>query len=437
MEMHEIYFFFLPEYKEDLPLLRKIRAFEQHIKSQPLFYKLNDVRQKLFFPLQLPRLQNDIDFGRNFPNFASDLEDSTHETLMCAGLAAHHLIQKDSQSSASSQGGGGEEAQSKLSLRPIRARIHGHTPIVNLSTLRQDIYDCLISVRGTVVRVNPPSLKSSWIAYRCSKCKAEQAVRQTDIARSVGPNSCKATGCLARSNFIMLQSSPYTQTEPYQTIRLQESVQSLKGQIPKTIEVDLAFDLVDLVCPGDDITVTGIMDVRTNERTGFNRAKHGAQAGIHKYFINAITVVSNKNTVAVRNLDFNERELEMVKGIGNEPNIFKILIHSLCPRIFGHEMVKAGLILSLFGASGNGANATVAPGVGKRSEIHVLVVGDPGLGKSLLIQSCANIAPRGVFVCGNRYEIDLSFLAFNQLPFTCRMILMAFLFNLSVRQTLV
>lgn len=321
---------------------------------------------------------------------------------MCAGLAAHQLIQKNMQSIESSQVMG-EAAQQKLTLQPIRARIHGHTPIVNLSALRQDIYDCLISVRGTVVRVNPPCLKSSWIAYRCSKCSAEQAVRQTDMARSMKPNSCKGSGCMARSNFIMLQDSPYTQTEPYQTIRLQESVQSVKGQIPKTIEVDLAFDLVDKVCPGDDITVTGIMDLRSSERFGFNRAKQGGQAGLHKYFINAITVVSNKNTIAVRNLDFNERELEMVKSIGDEPNIFKVLVHSLCPKIYGHEMVKAGLILSLFGASGNGANSTVAPGVGKRSEIHVLVVGDPGLGKSLLIQSCSNIAPRGIFVCGNRY----------------------------------
>lgn len=59
--------------------------------------------------------------------------------------------------------------------------------------------------------------------------------------------------------------------------------------------------------------------------------------------------------------------------------------------------------MSLFGASGNGANSEISPGVGKRSEIHVLVVGDPGLGKSLLIQSCSNVSPRGIFVCGNRY----------------------------------
>ena len=36
-----------------------------------------------------------------------------------------------------------------------------------------------------------------------------------------------------------------------------------------------------------------------------------------------------------------------------------------------------------------------------RSDIHVLVVGDPGLGKSQLLRAVANIAPRAVFVCGN------------------------------------
>lgn len=36
-----------------------------------------------------------------------------------------------------------------------------------------------------------------------------------------------------------------------------------------------------------------------------------------------------------------------------------------------------------------------------RSESHVLMVGDPGLGKSQMLQTCANVAPRGVYVCGN------------------------------------
>jgi DNA helicase MCM8 len=36
-----------------------------------------------------------------------------------------------------------------------------------------------------------------------------------------------------------------------------------------------------------------------------------------------------------------------------------------------------------------------------RSDINVLVVGDPGLGKSQLLRATSNIAPKGVYVCGN------------------------------------
>lgn len=49
-------------------------------------------------------------------------------------------------------------------------------------------------------------------------------------------------------------------------------------------------------------------------------------------------------------------------------------------------MVKAGLVLGLFGGSQDN-NA--------RADSHVLIVGDPGLGKSQMLQACAAVAPRG------------------------------------------
>lgn len=70
-----------------------------------------------------------------------------------------------------------------------------------------------------------------------------------------------------------------------------------------------------------------------------------------------------------------------------------MLVQSLCPSIFGHEVVKAGLLLSLFGGTQNDMEI--------RSEPHLLMVGDPGLGKSQMLQACSNAAPRGVYVCGN------------------------------------
>ena len=36
-----------------------------------------------------------------------------------------------------------------------------------------------------------------------------------------------------------------------------------------------------------------------------------------------------------------------------------------------------------------------------RPDIHMLVVGDPGLGKSQMLKNLSTISPRGVYVCGN------------------------------------
>ncbi|GIL88343.1 hypothetical protein Vretifemale_16309, partial [Volvox reticuliferus] len=106
------------------------------------------------------------------------------------------------------------------------------------------------------------------------------------------------------------------------------------------------------------------------------------------------------------------------------------LIQALCPSIYGNELVKCGIVLAMLGgvrkyAGGAGgslgsglspllppsaADAAAGVGVGGgggggrvpvRGDIHVLIVGDPGLGKSQLLQAAASAAPRGIYVCGN------------------------------------
>lgn len=90
-----------------------------------------------------------------------------------------------------------------------------------------------------------------------------------------------------------------------------------------------------------------------------------------------------------------------------ELQLFKLLVGSLCPAIYGHELVKAGLLLCLFG----GCSKTGGDRVPVRGDPHILVVGDPGLGKSQMLQACSNVAPRGwllplflLLICNISYE---------------------------------
>lgn len=89
---------------------------------------------------------------------------------------------------------------------------------------------------------------------------------------------------------------------------------------------------------------------------------------------------------------FTVQEREIIQGIAGKKNSFKLLVDSLCPEIFGHEIIKAGLLLALFRGRENPT---------ARSNPHILIVGDPGLGKSQMLSAVASVAPRSVFVGAN------------------------------------
>ena len=113
-----------------------------------------------------------------------------------------------------------------------------------------------------------------------------------------------------------------------------------------------------------------------------------------------------------RDSPFSPDELAAIRSLALSENAFPLLVHSMCPTIFGHELVKAGLLMGLFGGSsyrsraqedltgntthsragGENVNASgqssAEAGAGAnskefkvRADIHVLIVGDPGLGK--------------------------------------------------------
>lgn len=66
------------------------------------------------------------------------------------------------------------------------------------------------------------------------------------------------------------------------------------------------------------------------------------------------------------------------------------MVHSLCPAIYGHEVVKAGLLLSLFG--GCPRKSGEKNKIAVRSDAHVLVVGQSFVCGSLSISLDAGCA---------------------------------------------
>ncbi|CDS40159.1 dna replication licensing factor mcm8 [Echinococcus multilocularis] len=154
--------------------------------------------------------------------------------------------------------------------------------------------------------------------------------------------------------------------------------------------------------------------------------------------------LSSVNDIQTADAHFSVSDLYAIRGIAEESNLFNLLITSFCPSIYGRELVKMAILLAAFGGSANSWGlqvqssqktgekspdlsmssddegervsdalsveiATAPPGAltisedafVRRCSSHVLLVGDPGIGKSQLLRAAASVAPRAVYVCGN------------------------------------
>ncbi|XP_069669025.1 DNA helicase MCM8 [Periplaneta americana] len=380
-------------YKESSPTVTKVRAMENFIIRNKSLYSYSVVEERRAFSVDLNALKSDSVFLEEWPTFQDDLSEVPEHTINCLGLAMHHIVLSALQNEVKEQLQD-NDALPSIILPSIRARIANFEPIIQLKNLKAIFFGKLVSVRGTIIRVGNIKLLCMWMAFECNTCCAVQCVKQQDGFFSQ-PTKCTTEGCRAKS-FRPLYSSPFTQTINWQSVRLQEIVsddQREGGRVPRTIECELTDDLLDSCIPGDVVTITGIVKVRNSEECNKKKVP-----SMFLMYIDAVSSVNNKNETQAGcskgvGIEFNMKDYYAIQEIHSQPDLFRFLVNSLCPTIYGHEMVKAGLLLALFGGTLNHADG--------RSDPHVLVVGDPGLGKSQMLQACASVAPRGVYVCGN------------------------------------
>ncbi|EFJ34946.1 hypothetical protein SELMODRAFT_405992 [Selaginella moellendorffii] len=330
------------------------------------------------------------------------LEAVPSEGISCLGAAAYEVLFCS---------GKKVDASGKVHIR-----LYNHPDsMLALKHLKAAYIGRLVSVRGTVVRMSMVRPLVTQMNFVCAKCGSVIHCTFTDGKYSP-PTSCVLHGCRSK-NFTPKRTQ--VGCIDFQKIRLQElhvGEGYEEGRVPRTVECELTEDLVDVCMPGDVVTVCGIVKVvNTNVDVGGGKSKNKTQCLFYLY-IEAISVINSKNES--RNSDkekhpdaraaappnaqqFTSRDMEFIVKFAEEhgSDLFRQMLHSVCPSIYGHELVKAGITLALFG--GVQKHVQDENKVPVRGDIHVIIVGDPGLGKSQLLQAAATVAPRGIYVCGN------------------------------------
>ena len=101
------------------------------------------------------------------------------------------------------------------------------------------------------------------------------------------------------------------------------------------------------------------------------------------------------------------KENEKLEELSRDPAIYEKLTASVAPSIWcvcrravthrGMEDVKKGLLCMLFGGT---THAESDDHSHLRSDINILLCGDPGTSKSQLLSCVHQIAPRGIYTSG-------------------------------------
>ena len=179
-----------------------------------------------------------------------------------------------------------------------------------------------------------------------------------------------------------------------QKIVVEESPEELDGgEQPKRINVFLKNDLVSPISdkktnPGSKIKVVGVLkEVPIVLSTGGKSTRFDLMIEA-----NYVEPVQEEFTT----LMISPEEEEEIIAISKDPKVYENLIISIAPSIYGHERIKEALILQMFG----GVLKVQDDGVKRRGDIHILLIGDPGSGKSQMLKRISGVAPKARFVSG-------------------------------------
>ncbi|XP_067421428.1 DNA helicase MCM8 isoform X1 [Emydura macquarii macquarii] len=401
--------YFSEVYDDSSPFVQKIQAFEKFFTRHIELYDKDEIERKGSILVDYKELVQDKELIELIPSISTELRDMPQKILDCMGLAIHQVLTKDLERHAAElqkQEGLSIDEEPIINVPHIHARVYNYDPLTQLKNVRANCYGKYVALRGTVVRVSNIKPLCTKMAFICNTCRDVHSFPLPDGKYSL-PTKCPLPECHGRS-FTADRSSPLTVTVDWQSIKVQELMsddQREAGRIPRTIECELVQDLVDSCVPGDMVTITGIVKV-SNTEEGASRNKNDKCMFLLYIEANSVSNSKGQKVMNVEDgtnhrvcMEFSLKDLYAVQEIQAEENLFKLIVNSLCPTIYGHEIVKAGLALALFGGCQKYMDDKNRIPV--RGDPHLLVVGDPGLGKSQMLQAVCNIAPRGVYVCGN------------------------------------
>ncbi|MBD3247283.1 AAA family ATPase [Candidatus Pacearchaeota archaeon] len=257
---------------------------------------------------------------------------------------------------------------------------------IKIRNIRSKHLNELVVVEGIIRQASDVRPQVVNAKFECPSCGTVISVLQME-KKFRNPSRCS---CGRRGGFKLL-SKEMVDT---QRLVVEESPESLTGgEQPKRINVFVKEDLVEpkmeeKTTPGSRVKIIGILkEVPVPLSTG----------GLSTRFELAIEA---NNSIPLEEtfeeLDISEEDERQILELSQDPEVFEKFFQSISPTVWGYDEIKKALVLQLFG----GVQKEKSDGSKTRGDMHILLIGDPGVAKSVTLGFMANISPKGRYVVG-------------------------------------
>jgi|TARA_Y100000310_G_scaffold48410_1_gene44870 replicative DNA helicase Mcm len=347
----------------ELNVIEQIKRFQDFIDSNYYNSLLENVRKGDKFLL--------IDFAelsKYDPDLAAELLDAPEETIKA--------IEKSI------------EQFDVDGLTSFRIRFHNlpQTQHIMIRDIRSRHINKFFFVKGIIRQKSDVRPQVTSAKFECPMCGNIMDILQLD-GTFKEPTKC---GCGRKGKFVMLDK----ELVDAQGIVLEEATENLEGgEQPKRINILLTEDLVSPLSerrtsPGSKVEIIGVVkEVPIISKSGAKSTRFGLM-------IDSNYIKPTEDTF--HEVKINDEEEKEILDIANDPKGYNKLVNSMAPSIYGYEKIKEALLLQLMG----GVRKVRMDKIVSRGDMHILLVGDPGSGKSALLKRITEIAPKGRYVSG-------------------------------------
>lgn len=291
----------------------------------------------------------------------------------------------------------GEEAVRRLvppgeELTQIHLRVKGlpRDSRIQIRDLRAKHLGQFISVEGLVrksTEVRPRVVGALFQCLRCGTILKEEQDGQNfrePLECYEEQGGCKRSASATKFK-LLTETSMYLDT---QKLEIQEAPEGLRGgEEPQRLTAYVEDDLTGQITPGNRVVMNGIL-------RSVQKGRPGAKSTLFDIFVDVNSV--EREQVEFEEIEVTEEDARLIREAGSSPDIYRLITASIAPSLYGMYVEKEALALQLF----SGVPKLLPDGRRIRGDIHLLLVGDPGTGKSELLSYMSRLSPRGIYATG-------------------------------------